>query len=303
MILAPLYYDLASCQRPLWRPSRHRVRRPITMYIVRDNQNPSVKDESQDKEEVKKDERSEGSTTVVYQKQGVQVSEDKSNYTLTLDLPGVKTSDAQVEMLDGGILRIKTERTTGEDIKSIHHFAFDETTIDTSNIQANLQDGVLSITIPKKEKVMPKPIDVTVTSGYAPKEESPNKMTVFSIDIPGVAAKDVKVKFHEGKFAVQAERRRGENTLAKIHRTFVIDAKKVDTTQFEAFLADGVLEVIAPEKQAAAPLRVAITTSEEIAVLTESEANFAETVSQEEAAEDEAAWSVISNDAAEKEAE
>jgi HSP20 family protein len=301
MILAPFYYDSASSQHPLCRPSYHRVRRPITMYIVRANQNPPVKDESQDKEE-KKDERSEGSTAVVYQKQGVQVSEDKSNYTLSLDLPGVNISDAQVEMLDGGTLRIQTERTTGEAIKSIHHFAFNETTIDTSNIQANLRDGVLSITIPKKEKVMLEPIDVTVTSGHAPKEENPNKTSLFSIDIPGIAAKDVKVKFHEGKFAVQAERRRGENTLAKIHRTFAINAKKVDTTQFEAFLADGVLEVVAPEKQAAAPLSVAITTNE---VLTESEVkeNCAETVSQAEAAEDEAAWSLISQDVAVTKAE
>lgn len=310
MFHSPL--DLAAYQYPfLMSPGITSTSRPAqkTVYILRAPQNSVVKHEPRDPDAASRSSSHDEQTTVaagnhgaenavnlsqvsspsvVFQNRHMQVFEDASSYTLSIDMPGVKSSDAHVEILDGGRLKIQAERTKGEVAKVNQQFAFDEDAIDASQMKASLVDGVLTISMPKKEKVTPDSRDVPITLGYRQVVEGENAeaqpKTILTLDVPGVNPKDLKVQFNHGKLVISAERRRGETTVSKTHRSFPVNTRKIDVTRLEAFLADGVLEVVGPEKEAAAPVSVAISSSREnVPTLQNASEIKAETVADDEA--------------------
>jgi len=101
----------------------------------------------------------------------VDLKEDENNYTIDADLPGIKKEDISLEY-DNNYLTIsakreetvenkddafvRRERTYGEFKRSFYIDNIDENTID-----ASFTDGVLRITLPKKEKgIERKKIDI-----------------------------------------------------------------------------------------------------------------------------------------------
>lgn len=89
-----------------------------------------------------------------------EVTEDKSNYTCTFDMPGVKKSDVNVQF-SGNTLTVSAERT--EEKKSegkkkrysevnygsyLRSFTLPES-VDGSKIDAKFENGVLKVTLPK----------------------------------------------------------------------------------------------------------------------------------------------------------
>jgi len=98
----------------------------------------------------------------------VDIKEAEKGYTLVADLPGVKKNDLSVT-LDNGVLTveastneesseeedgkvIRKERRSGKFMRSFNL----GTDIHEEDISANFADGVLSLTIPKIEKTVPK---------------------------------------------------------------------------------------------------------------------------------------------------
>ncbi len=104
----------------------------------------------------------------------VDVEEDKENYTIRADLPGVAKKDIEV-CLDKGVLSItgdkQTVKETGKDTKQhrterfygsfARRFAL-PTAIKENELDATFKDGVLTLIIPKAEEVKPKSIDIKV---------------------------------------------------------------------------------------------------------------------------------------------
>lgn len=97
--------------------------------------------------------------------------ESESGYLLSIDLPGIKKSDISIEST-GNNLAISASRpretTTNEtnSLQSEHmfgevkrSFAIPEG-IDSSKIQANLDEGVLHLSLPKVEARKPKKIEI-----------------------------------------------------------------------------------------------------------------------------------------------
>ncbi|WP_026883372.1 heat shock protein Hsp18 [Clostridium akagii] len=101
----------------------------------------------------------------------VDLKEDENNYTIEADLPGIKKEDISLEY-DNNYLTIsakrdetsenndnnfvRRERTYGEFKRSFYIDNIDENTVD-----ASFTDGVLKITLPKKEKgIQRKKIDI-----------------------------------------------------------------------------------------------------------------------------------------------
>lgn len=101
----------------------------------------------------------------------VDLKEDENNYTVEADLPGIKKEDISLEY-DNNYLTIsakrdetsenndnnfvRRERTYGEFKRSFYIDNIDENTVD-----ASFTDGVLKITLPKKEKgIQRKKIDI-----------------------------------------------------------------------------------------------------------------------------------------------
>ena len=91
---------------------------------------------------------------------------------LTADIPGVKRSDLEITLEDG-VLTVKGERKSETDgteevyrrrerIHGIFVRQFNlPDTVDTANISASAEDGVLRIAIPKQEKPEPRRITVS----------------------------------------------------------------------------------------------------------------------------------------------
>ncbi|MBF0294817.1 MAG: Hsp20/alpha crystallin family protein [Magnetococcales bacterium] len=103
----------------------------------------------------------------------VDIREDASQILIKADLPGIEQKDIQVNV-DNGRLTISGERRfDDEEHKENYHrveraygrfsrtFQLPNTT-DTGNIQANYKNGVLEVTLPKREEAKPRAIQVQV---------------------------------------------------------------------------------------------------------------------------------------------
>jgi len=100
------------------------------------------------------------------------LAETESSYELSLDLPGVKPEEVNVEMNDGqltvsGERRFEQEesgKTFHRIERSYGHFrrvVSIPAPVDESQIKATYQNGVLTVTLPKSDKVKPTKISVT----------------------------------------------------------------------------------------------------------------------------------------------
>lgn len=99
----------------------------------------------------------------------VDVEETDSAYRFEVELPGVKRDDITVEVRDHELVitgEIKEKERTGilrHQTRRTGSFAYQSTLprgADTDKIDAQLTDGVLTVTVPKAEKSKPRTIEV-----------------------------------------------------------------------------------------------------------------------------------------------
>ena len=77
-------------------------------------------------------------------------------YTVSIELPGYKKGDVKAEVNDG-ILTVTAEK----DGKTSYQNSFSiKSDVDTKSITANLEYGILTLTLPKKEVSKPRKIKV-----------------------------------------------------------------------------------------------------------------------------------------------
>lgn len=103
----------------------------------------------------------------------IDVVEEKEQYVLKADLPGLNKEDIKVSVVNG-ILTIEGERKseTEQKDKQVHRMERSYgrfvrslnvgTNIDTGKIQASYKDGVLQLIVPKVEAAKPKSIDIKI---------------------------------------------------------------------------------------------------------------------------------------------
>ena len=91
-----------------------------------------------------------------------RIDEDEKSYCLEIDMPGVKKEDLEIGIKEN-ILSVSAKRKkmmksengeSKEEVISSYEQSFNISTkgIDVENIEANLNNGVLIITLPKKEE-------------------------------------------------------------------------------------------------------------------------------------------------------
>jgi HSP20 family protein len=103
----------------------------------------------------------------------IDVTENDDGYTVSCDLPGVKQKDVSLSIASN-VLTIKGEkkgefRKEGRNVfrKETWEGSFQRTIslpteVDSGKVEAELKDGVLKITLPKREEVKPKQIELKV---------------------------------------------------------------------------------------------------------------------------------------------
>lgn len=102
----------------------------------------------------------------------VDIREEEDKFVLVADIPGVDPKDIEITM-EKGTLTIKGEREKEHEEERngyrrlervrgsfVRRFAFPET-VDVEGIHASGKDGVLTLTIPKKESAQPRKITVS----------------------------------------------------------------------------------------------------------------------------------------------
>lgn len=101
----------------------------------------------------------------------VDIFETQDGFVIKADMPGVQKQNIDISLHDN-ILEINgkvngetddTEKKYSEYSLSKYHREFNVgNDIDGNRIEASLGNGILNITLPKKEEVKPKKIEITV---------------------------------------------------------------------------------------------------------------------------------------------
>lgn len=100
----------------------------------------------------------------------VNIWEDENGFYVEAEIPGLTMEDLEIYVHDGDHLSIKgnrkataaeghwhrRERASGEFERS---FRLSDA-VDVENVEAKLQDGILTITLPKSESVKPRKIEI-----------------------------------------------------------------------------------------------------------------------------------------------
>ncbi len=103
----------------------------------------------------------------------VDISEDEQAFFLSADIPGVRKEDVKVTM-DEDVLCISAERSQEEDEKNKNYHRVERSwgslsrsftigfNVDSENIKASYDNGVLKIVVPKKEPEPKKSKEIAV---------------------------------------------------------------------------------------------------------------------------------------------
>lgn len=101
----------------------------------------------------------------------VNVREGKDKFTIEVDLPGIDKKNVTISM-EKGVLSIQGERCEEKKEEDTNYYRVERVygkfyrrfslpqTASEENISAQMRNGVLEITIPKKEVVKPKAIEI-----------------------------------------------------------------------------------------------------------------------------------------------
>lgn len=183
------------------------------------------------------------------------MSESDEAFLIRMDMPGVKAHQVTIEEKDGEveIVAIRMDATGTEVSKTYQEILYvDPIKADLSLAQANLNEGVLTLTVPKK--VIAQDIEVKVWSTYPPADAAGANEFRVSEDLPGVKAGRVSVQVSNDRMTVRGERPIGSETM-EMRRVFEVP-RGADMTQARAFLVDGVFTSVAPKLDiASSPLR------------------------------------------------
>ena len=101
----------------------------------------------------------------------VSITESDQGYQLEMELPGVSHEDVEIEMIDSilsvagekkidepaeGVKKVRNERRAGTFSRK---FEF-STSVDSDGIEASFDSGLLVVSVPKSEKVLPRKIEI-----------------------------------------------------------------------------------------------------------------------------------------------
>jgi HSP20 family protein len=105
----------------------------------------------------------------------VDIYEQDGNIVLKAELPGVDAKEVDIR-LENNVLTLRGERKLDGEVKRENYHRVERsygsftrsftlpTVVDQEKIKAEYRDGVLRVTLPKREEAKPKQISIAVTS-------------------------------------------------------------------------------------------------------------------------------------------
>ena len=103
----------------------------------------------------------------------VEVYEKGDNFVVRAELPGMKKEELDISVL-GDTLTIKGERKTESEVKEEDYYRCElcygkfsrsvalPTAVEVGKVEANYENGILQITLPKAKEAKPKKIEVKI---------------------------------------------------------------------------------------------------------------------------------------------
>jgi HSP20 family protein len=104
----------------------------------------------------------------------VDIYEHEGNIVLTAELPGVDPKDVDIR-LENNVLTLRGERKWSKDVDRENYHRVERSygsftrsftlpnVVDTEKIKADFKDGMLRLTLPKREEARPKQIAINVS--------------------------------------------------------------------------------------------------------------------------------------------
>lgn len=98
----------------------------------------------------------------------VDLYEDKDNTYVRAELPGVNRDDIGVELVEGQLNITATRKTPASGDQAERSFTFSrsisvpDTAVQADRISAAYENGVLTVTLPKREEAKPRKVTVAV---------------------------------------------------------------------------------------------------------------------------------------------
>jgi HSP20 family protein len=97
----------------------------------------------------------------------VDLYEDKDHTYVRAELPGVSREDVNVEIVEGYLTIAGSRKPTPNQSEDAQSFSFSRSLelpeeVQTDKVTAAFENGVLTITLPKREETKPRKISVTV---------------------------------------------------------------------------------------------------------------------------------------------
>lgn len=97
----------------------------------------------------------------------VDLYEDKGNTYVRAELPGLAREDISIEVVNGYLSINGTRKVTDDDGKVTESFSLNRSiampeTVQTDKVSAAYENGVLTVTLPKREEVKPKKITIEI---------------------------------------------------------------------------------------------------------------------------------------------
>lgn len=103
----------------------------------------------------------------------VNIEEQPDHFTLTAQVPGMKEGDIDLQIHDGRLTlkgETQEEKETDENnyhLREFHKSSFERSftmgdNVDPAKVKAKMENGVLTVYLPKKEEVKPKSVKVEI---------------------------------------------------------------------------------------------------------------------------------------------
>jgi HSP20 family protein len=93
----------------------------------------------------------------------VDLYEDKENTYVRAELPGVNRDAISIEIVDGSLsIQASRKASSGEDNESFSRLVNIPDEVQSDKVSASYVNGVLTVTLPKKEEAKPRKINVSV---------------------------------------------------------------------------------------------------------------------------------------------